>query len=73
MNPLADLLFRLVEIPSPNPPGDNRAIAQFVGQWLAQTGAQVELLAPPQKPEAISVVARIGRGSPVVIMYQIME
>lgn len=69
MNPLADLLFRLIEIPSPNPPGDNRPMAQFVADWLGQTGAQVSLLAPPQKPEAQSVVARIGHGSPVIMLH----
>lgn len=69
MNPLADLLFRLIEVPSPNPPGDNRAVAQFVADWLAQTGAQVQQLAPPQKPEAVSVVARIGQGHPVIMLH----
>jgi succinyl-diaminopimelate desuccinylase len=69
MNPLADLLFRLIEIPSPNPPGDNRAISQFVADWLTETGAQVQQLAPPQKPEAVSVVAQIGQGLPVIMLH----
>lgn len=69
MNELVALLKALIEIPSPNPPGDSRAIAAFVAGWLEATGAQVQILAPPAKPEAQSVVATIGSGDPVVMLH----
>lgn len=69
MSRLLELLSGLIETPSPNPPGDNRAIAAFVADWLQQTGAQVQVLAPPQKPQAQSVVATVGSGFPVVMLH----
>ncbi|MDX2007603.1 MAG: M20 family metallopeptidase [Meiothermus sp.] len=69
MSELTELLKELVEIPSPNPPGDNRAISAFVGQWLREVGAKVSVLAPPEKPEAQSVVAVAGSGGPVVMLH----
>jgi succinyl-diaminopimelate desuccinylase len=69
MSELVALLKALVEIPSPNPPGDGRAIAAFVAGWLEATGVQVQVLAPPEKPEAQSVIATIGSGDPVVMLH----
>lgn len=69
MTELIQLLKTLIEIPSPNPPGDARAIAQFVADWLGVVGADVQLLAPPEKPEAMSVVASIGSGAPVLMLH----
>ena len=68
MSELVDLLKELVRIPSPNPPGDCRELAQFVAGWLGATGADVETLHPPEKPEAESVIATLGDGSAPVIM-----
>lgn len=69
MSELTALLKTLIELPSPNPPGDHRAIAQFVASWLSGTGASVSILAPSEKPQAQSVVATIGRGEPVVMLH----
>lgn len=69
MSELTELLKELVEIPSPNPPGDNRAISAFVCQWLQEVGARVSVLSPPEKPLAQSVVAVIGSGNPVVMLH----
>jgi acetylornithine deacetylase/succinyl-diaminopimelate desuccinylase family protein len=69
VNDLVGLLQQLIEIPSMNPPGDNRAISRFVAGWLEQTGANVRVLAPPKKPEAESVIATIGTGDPVVMLH----
>lgn len=69
MSELTQLLKTLVEIPSPNPAGDNRAISAFVAQWLESTPARVKILAPPEKPEAQSVVATVGSGNPVVMLH----
>jgi succinyl-diaminopimelate desuccinylase len=69
MNELLQLHQHLIEIPSPNPSGDTRDIAKFVAQWLGKIGATVQVLAPPEKPEAQSVVASIGTGAPVVMLH----
>lgn len=69
MSELISLLKALVGIPSPNPPGDHRAIAQFVAGWLTEAGARVSILAPSEKPQAQSVVASLGQGEPVVMLH----
>lgn len=66
---LAKLLTELVRIPSPNPPGDSLAIAAFIRDWLREAGCAVQTFAPPNKPEALSVVATIGTGAPAVMMH----
>lgn len=63
------LLQALIRIPSPNPPGDTRDIASFVAQQMRQIDADVRLLAPPEKPEAVSAVARLGSGDPVIMLH----
>lgn len=71
LNPrtLIPLLQALVRIPSPNPPGDTRAIAAFLTDWLEGAGTQVQALAPESKPEAVSVVATVGQGTPVIMLH----
>lgn len=69
MTPLQRLLADLIRIPSPTPPGDCRAIAAFVAGELGPTGARVRVLAPPEKPEATSVVATLGAGQPVLMLH----
>jgi acetylornithine deacetylase/succinyl-diaminopimelate desuccinylase family protein len=66
---LVSLLKTLIEVPSPNPPGDNRAIAACVATWLEGLGADVRVLAPTEHPQVESVVAQIGTGSPVVMLH----
>jgi acetylornithine deacetylase/succinyl-diaminopimelate desuccinylase family protein len=62
------LLAALIQIPSPNPPGDTTALADYIAQWLTDTGAAVCTIAPADKPEAVSVVATLGDGAAPVIM-----
>ena len=69
MTGLESLLADLVRIPSPTPPGDTRAIAAFIAGELSSTGATVQVLAPPVKPKAQSVVATLGQGEPVVMLH----
>ncbi len=69
MTGLETLLCDIIRIPSPTPPGDTQAVAAFIAEELSGTGAKLELLAPPQKPEAQSVVATLGRGEPVVMLH----
>lgn len=66
---LIPLLQALVRIPSPNPPGDTRAIAGFVAQAMRQMGCAVTTPAPADKPEAVSVVATFGAGEPVIMLH----
>lgn len=70
-NEVAVLLGELVGIPSPNPDGDTRVIARFIERWMEQeVGARVVRVAPPEKPEAESVIARVGNGDgPVVMLH----
>lgn len=62
-------LQELVRIPSPNPPGDTRAIATYIAEATRAMGCEVRVLAPPAKPEAVSVVATIGTGEPVIMLH----
>lgn len=64
-----ELLQQLVRIPSPNPPGDTCAIAEFIAHWCREIGAEVRTLAPDAKPEAVSVIATIGTGEPVIMLH----
>jgi succinyl-diaminopimelate desuccinylase len=69
MHGLPQLLCSLIKIPSPNPSGDTRQIARFIANYLGNTSARLEIFHPPQKPEAESVVATLGEGSPVVMLH----
>ena len=63
------LLQRLVQIPSPNPPGDTRAIADFVAREMRAIGCQVRTPAPEAKPEARNAIATLGTGSPLIMLH----
>ena len=66
---LVELLQALVRIPSPNPHGDTRAIAQFIAQTMTDAGCTVISCAPETKPEAVSVIATLGQGDPVIMLH----
>ena len=63
------LLQQLVQIPSPNPPGDTRAIADFVAETMRAIGCEVRQLAPEAKPEALNTVAELGAGTPRIMLH----
>ena len=63
------LLRQLVQIPSPNPPGDTRAIADFVAEQMRAIGCDVRQLAPEAKPEALNTVALLGAGEPRIMLH----
>ena len=67
MQALTALLQALVAIPSPNPPGNCRAIAEFCAAYLESAGFQVTLVAPDER--AWSVVASIGPNSGPSLLY----
>lgn len=64
-----ELLQQLVRIPSPNPPGDTRAIAGFVAEQMRAIGCDLRLPAPPSKPEALNAIAVLGAGDPVIMLH----
>ncbi len=64
-----ELLQELVRIPSPNPPGDTRAIAAFVAERMREVGCEVRVVAPDAKPEAASTIATLGQGDPVIMLH----
>ncbi len=66
---LVELLQALVQIPSPNPVGDTRAIAEYIAKTMAEAGCQVVTRAPENKPEAVSVIATLGAGDPVIMLH----
>ncbi len=66
---VVELLQALIRIPSPDPPGDTTAIATFIAASLRDIGCEVRTLAPERKPQAVSVVATIGSGDPVVMLH----
>jgi len=66
---LISLHQQLICIPSPNPPGDTRAIARFIADLLREAGCNARTLAPDNKPEAVSVIATLGQGDPVILLH----
>jgi succinyl-diaminopimelate desuccinylase len=67
--PLITLLQRLIQIPSPNPPGDSTEIAAFIIKTMQAAGCSVSALSPNAKPNAVSVVATLGSGEPVIMLH----
>lgn len=63
------LLQKLVQIPSPNPPGDTREIAKFIAEQMREIGAEVTMPAPEVKQEAVNVIATLGSGEPVIMLH----
>ncbi|MBK9121731.1 MAG: M20 family metallopeptidase [Chloroflexi bacterium] len=66
---LIELLQALIRIPSPNPPGDTRDIANYVADWMRGIGCTVSMPAPEVKPEAVNVIATLGSGDPVIMLH----
>ena len=64
---LVDLLRELIRIPSPNPPGDCRAVAEFCERYLAAAGFTTTLVAPDER--AWSVIGQAGNDDGPTVMY----
>ena len=54
------LARELVRIPSENPPGAERAVAEYVVDWARAHGLDAELLDTPGYPERPNAVVRVG-------------
>lgn len=63
------LLQDLIRIPSPNPPGDTIAIANYIAEKMAVIGCEVQVIAPDEKPEAPNTIAILGSGEPFVMLH----
>ncbi len=63
---LVTLLQELIRIPSPNPPGDCRAVADFCDAYLTQAGFETTMAAPDER--AWSVVGQMGNDDGPTIM-----
>ena len=59
---LADLAAELVRIPTENPPGDERACAEFVVEWFADRDIDATLVEEPSADRA-QAVAEVSSGS----------
>ena len=64
-----ELLQQLVRIPSPNPPGDTRAIADFIAEQMRAIGCEVRQPAPARKQPARNTIASLGRGEPRIMLH----
>ena len=69
---LTDLAVRLVAIDSVNPeliPGaaGERELAQFVANWCARAGLDVELVGPPERPSVVAVARGSGGGRSLML------
>ncbi|WP_157971656.1 M20 family metallopeptidase [Halorussus litoreus] len=56
---IADLAAALVSIPTENPPGNERACAEFVVEWFAERGIDARLVEKPD-PDRAQAVAWVG-------------
>jgi acetylornithine deacetylase/succinyl-diaminopimelate desuccinylase family protein len=64
---LVALLQALIQIPSPNPPGDCRAVADYCEAFLRQAGFATVKVAPDDR--AWSVVGQIGNDDGPTVLY----
>lgn len=64
---LIALSSALVERESENPPGNERACAEYIVEWFQKRGIEAELLPDPyeNRPQA---VATIGSGDPTIVL-----
>ena len=60
------LLAELIAIPSVTPPGDTQAICEAAGEHFKAAGYEVSL--PMRTPPIANLVARLGEGSPCVVL-----
>ena len=64
---VVELLMQLVRTPSPNPPGDTRAVARVVREYLEDAGIPVETIGPDETRPC--VIARLGDSTGQVLGF----
>ena len=63
---LTELLQRLLQIPSDNPPGDTTAIAEFIKKYMSQHSIESRIITT--KPGIANIVASVGDGEPHLVL-----
>lgn len=66
------LARELISLPSSNPPGDERAVANLLCQALADQGFE-EIRQVCRRPERPNVIAGLGRGRPILVLTGHMD
>lgn len=71
----ADLLCDLVAIDSRNPPGKERACAEFVHEWLTEWDIDAEFVREPfaERPQVIARLGRAGPGTRTLVLNGHMD
>lgn len=64
---LPEVVSDLVQIETENPPGNERACAEFIVEWFDGRGIDASLVEVPY-PDRPQVGARIGNGSPTLVL-----
>lgn len=66
---ILDLTARLVEIPTRNPPGDERPCAEFIHSTLQEWGIETELVPEPypERPQVVAWIRGSGDGPTVIL------
>ena len=66
---LIDFTCELIATPSPNPPGDERAVVSFISQALKRFG-YYDLQTPSREPARPNLTARIGTSGARSLVFQ---
>ena len=66
---LIDFTCDLIATPSPNPPGDERAMVNFISQALERFG-YYDLQTPSREPARPNLTARIGTSGARSLVFQ---
>jgi succinyl-diaminopimelate desuccinylase len=63
------LLKKLVQIPSRNPPGEERELAEYVVEWLKESGVDATLVSEPfaHRPQVVAAI-RGDEGEPKLVL-----
>lgn len=64
---VVDLAASLISIESDNPPGDERACAEYVFEWFDDCNLDASIVDAPDQTRP-SVAARIGSGAPTIVL-----
>src|SRR5579871_4623214 len=64
---ISELTSALVRVPSPNPPGDERGVADVLERYLRQIDG-VELRSYEPEPGRVTLVASAGAGPPSLVL-----
>jgi len=66
---IVDLTTKLVAIPTPNPPGQEKALAEFIVETMQEWGIEVELVPDPdpERPQVVAWLRGSGDGPTLIL------